>query len=93
MPAEIADVCVGTMAYGTPVYVALLHAEVPYRTLGSLVFHLKRSFEVALTDLRLTGDQIKYGTAQIVFRHGLLFRLGVGILLRIVHHGRRGGGR
>lgn len=90
MPAEITDVCVGTMAYGAPVYVALFHAVVPHRALCSLVFDLKRSFEVALTDLRLTGDQIKYGTAQIVFRH-LLLRLGVGILLRVVH-GRGSGG-
>ena len=84
VPAEVADVCVGTMAYGTPVYVALFHAEVPHRTFRSLVFDLKRSFEVALTDLRLTGDQIKYGTAHIVFRH-LLLQFGIGVLLRVVH--------
>lgn len=90
VPAEIADVCVGTMAYGAPVYVALFHAEVPYRAFRSLVLNLERSLEVALADLRLAGDQIKYGTAQILFRH-LLLRLGVGILLRVLH--RRGGSR
>lgn len=85
MPAEIADVCVGTMAHGASVYVALFHAEVPHRTLRSFILDFKRSLEVALTDLRLTDrDQIEYGTAQIVFRHFLL-RLGIGVLLRVLH--------
>lgn len=91
VPAEVADVCVGTMAYGAPVHVALLHAEVAHRPLGPLVLDLERSLEVALTDLRLPGDQVEYGTAQVLFRH-LLLRLRVGVLLRVVH-GRRGAGR
>lgn len=79
VPTKVADVCVGTMTYGAPINVALFNAKVSHRALRPLVFDLKRTLEVALTDLRLAGDQIKYGTAQIVFRHFLL-RLRVGML-------------
>lgn len=88
VPAKVADVCVGTMTYGTPINVALLNAKVSHRALRSLVFDLKRTLEIALTDLRLAGDQIKYGTAQIVFRHFLL-RLRVGMLLGFLPRRRR----
>lgn len=88
VPTKVADVCVGTMTYGAPINVAFLNAKVSHRALRPLVFDLKRTLEVALTDLRLAGDQIKYGTAQIVFRHFLL-RLRIGMLLGILPRPRR----
>lgn len=92
VPAEVADVCIGAMAHGAPINVALLHAEVPHRALRALVLGLERALEVALTDLRFAGHHAKYGTAYAVLRHRLRVRLGVRVLLLlIVTH--RGGGR
>lgn len=92
VPAEVADVCIGAMAHGASINVALLHAEVPHRALRALVLGLERALEVALTDLRFAGHHAKYGTAYAVLRHRLRFHLGVRVLLLllIVTRGRRG---
>jgi len=93
VPAEVADVCIRAMAHGASINVALLHAEVPHRTLCALVLGFERAFEVALTDFRLTGHHAKYGTAYAVLRHCLRVHLSVRMLLLlliIARGGRRG---
>lgn len=94
VPAEVADVCVRAMAHGASINVAFLHAEVSHRALRAFILGLERALEVALTDLRLAGHHAKYGTAYAVLRHRLRFHLGVRVLLLlIVAHRHRGGGR
>lgn len=87
---KVAYVCVCTMTNGASVNVALLHAKIANRTLGSLALDFEASLEVTLTDLRLAGDQIKYGTAQVILR-SLVIGLGVRILLIVRRRCRRRG--